>query len=283
MTKKILVYGLFDPDTQQLRYVGKSSCGIRRAKMHSYPSVLRSEQHLPKSRWIAKLLRRGVTYEICILEECEKEEELNEAERFNIAYYRSIGCDLLNICPGGEGGGHKNSEYQIQCVRNALTGLVRPPETRARMREAQLRRQQEIRESPELIARVSAVHKQAAILRRIREGKNVISEEQRAEVLRLYNHSSMSHRAIASLVGLCHASVSLILQESGIHGRRLRIRCYECHYRTLLNSNGVCKKCNLQNGLRQCTGKCQQILPALIGFYEKKAICKACSKKKGPG
>lgn len=118
----MLIYGLFDPRDGQLRYIGKSSSGLRRPRMHSCPSVLARER-CHRSSWIKALLGAGVRPEIRILEEHDSEANLNSAEVRLIAFHRSIGARLTNMTDGGEGAtGAKKSEETRAKLSVALRG-----------------------------------------------------------------------------------------------------------------------------------------------------------------
>ena len=79
------IYGLIDPVTKELRYVGKTRIGIERA-MAKHSAYCRS--------WIRKLNRNGLVQEVVILEETE---ELDEAEKRLITFFRQLGYPLTNI------------------------------------------------------------------------------------------------------------------------------------------------------------------------------------------
>ncbi len=98
---KFLIYGLFDPRTEELRYVGKSCSGLERPRQHIKPRLLKARTH--KNSWLKSLLSEGLRPEIDVLEEHAGPETLNEAERFFIAYFRGIGCRLTNGTDGGDG------------------------------------------------------------------------------------------------------------------------------------------------------------------------------------
>jgi group I intron endonuclease len=106
---KNIIYGLIDPRDGQLRYIGKSTIGTRRIKSHCYKNSLK-----PRTlnvNWIKSLLNKGLTPDYIIIEEHNNPENLIEAEIFNIAYFKSIGCNLNNMTLGGEGTlGRKFSE-----------------------------------------------------------------------------------------------------------------------------------------------------------------------------
>jgi hypothetical protein len=53
---KFFVYGLFDPRTNEVRYVGKTCCGMKRPKGHVTPSVLKRDVAI-KGNWIRGLLQ----------------------------------------------------------------------------------------------------------------------------------------------------------------------------------------------------------------------------------
>jgi len=96
----MIVYGLIDPFTSQLRYIGKSEHGLLRPRAHRY-NIGSGNSGL--SKWIMSIIRRNRTYDIWIIQECKTPEELKVAEKEAIATYRFLGCDLLNRSSGGEG------------------------------------------------------------------------------------------------------------------------------------------------------------------------------------
>jgi hypothetical protein len=62
-----IIYGLFDPRNKELRYIGQSRCGIKRARVHAFESV-RKRHRTHTTAWIENLLRDGVIYEISVIE-----------------------------------------------------------------------------------------------------------------------------------------------------------------------------------------------------------------------
>lgn len=88
------IYGLADPDSKLIRYVGKSN------KPES-----RYEQHLqdtdgPKSAWIKNLLAQGKRPVLQIIEVCDYA-VWEDKERFWIAHYRKLQT-LFNRTAGGD-------------------------------------------------------------------------------------------------------------------------------------------------------------------------------------
>lgn len=97
-----IVYGLIDPRSGELRYIGKSENGLVRAKSHRYN--MGKDRNIPKAEWILSLAKEGLNYDIWVMHEQEKPAGLNEAEREAIELYRALGCNLLNRSEGGDGG-----------------------------------------------------------------------------------------------------------------------------------------------------------------------------------
>lgn len=104
---KHVIYGLIDPNTNQLRYVGYTSNFERRINDHH--TNLFGKSH--KISWIKSLLAKGQQADAYIIEEYQTAEELPQAEIEMIAYCKYIGCRLTNSTNGGDGiFGYKHSE-----------------------------------------------------------------------------------------------------------------------------------------------------------------------------
>lgn len=112
------IYGLIDPRTKLVRYVGLSTTGIKRPQQHR--SAQQRDPKLYKSRWISELERCGLTFELVVLEITrENWDEVCAAEKWWIAYGRASGWPLTNLTDGGDG----------------VKGLKKSDECRERMRE----------------------------------------------------------------------------------------------------------------------------------------------------
>jgi len=101
-TKQHIIYGLVDPDTKEIRYIGKSSYGLKRPKEHFKPSNYMKQQN-HKAHWIKKLKSQGKEPDIVILKDANSEEELNLLEIETIKEYREKYGNLTNGTDGGEG------------------------------------------------------------------------------------------------------------------------------------------------------------------------------------
>ena len=94
----VLIYGLTDPASGCIRYVGKTSCPLKkRYKEHIGRS---KEMKTHKQRWIQTVLRDGKTPGVVVLEECT-EDNWSEREVFWIASFPKE--QLTNTSAGGRG------------------------------------------------------------------------------------------------------------------------------------------------------------------------------------
>lgn len=95
MSDVIEIYGLYDPDSGALRYVGKAKNSNERLKRH----IGERNKGRPVNNWIRKMLADGKTPRVEVLE-IVPIEQWEDAERRLIAHYR-LTCDLLNLADGG--------------------------------------------------------------------------------------------------------------------------------------------------------------------------------------
>ena len=93
------IYGLVDPRTLLVRYVGLSTNGMYRPRSHTKTRELKKTSH--KSSWIKSLHAVGLRYTIVVLE--AEPADIVAAERFWIAYGRACGWPLTNLTEGGDG------------------------------------------------------------------------------------------------------------------------------------------------------------------------------------
>jgi len=113
---KHIIYGLIDPNTNEIRYIGYTSNQKRRYQQHHNPSFLRSNNY--KNNWIKSLLAKGQKAEMIEICEYETAEELPMAEVMWIKNYRILGCNLTNSTDGGDcsplQGKHHTDEIKVQ-------------------------------------------------------------------------------------------------------------------------------------------------------------------------
>lgn len=90
------IYGLFDPRTNELRYIGKANNAQKRLKSHLRDA---DRRNTPVYCWIRKLRDLGLTPRMQVLEIAS---DWKEAERRLIAVSRARGDKLLNVADGGD-------------------------------------------------------------------------------------------------------------------------------------------------------------------------------------
>lgn len=136
MKHKFLIYGLIDPFSQEIRYVGKSVTGLSRPRCHWNQSELKTKTR--KSAWVKSVLNRGAVPEILVLEDAfATHEDLTEAEVYWIGVLRMIGANLTNATRGGDGcWGRVLSPETRRQIGRSQKGKTIPARTRARISEA---------------------------------------------------------------------------------------------------------------------------------------------------
>ena len=151
---KYLIYGLVDPRTLMVRYVGLSARGLKRPLHHGKDFALAGDRSY-KARWIRALRAEGLDYAIAVLQESTKE-SLSDDERWWIAFGRACGWPLTNLTEGGCGRlGLSHTDETRARIAAGNRGKVFSEETRARMRAAQLGKTL----SPETRAKLSAARR----------------------------------------------------------------------------------------------------------------------------
>jgi len=147
VAKIYYIYGLTDPLSGIIRYIGKSSNPKSRFREHFQ---IRENPKTHKEKWINSLIRLGLKPELIIIETTTKD-QASIAEIFWIAEYRSRGFNLTNTTDGGEGvlgnkfwlGRNHSIESKLQMSKsqkgnkNSL-GIKHSIEVRKRMGQSQI-------------------------------------------------------------------------------------------------------------------------------------------------
>jgi DNA-binding CsgD family transcriptional regulator len=94
------IYGLIDPDNNMLRYIGQTKNPVKRYNEHLYKSEI-ERKNTYKHNWIKYLIKDNKKPIYLELDQVPNEES-DYWERFYIAYFKSIGCDLVNGTQGGK-------------------------------------------------------------------------------------------------------------------------------------------------------------------------------------
>ncbi len=92
------LYGLLDPRDGALRYVGQT----RVTPEARYKQHCSTSDGSRKCDWIAELRALGMKPALRVIRQCSVE-NLDDEEKKAIAFMRSLGLNLLNSRPGGQG------------------------------------------------------------------------------------------------------------------------------------------------------------------------------------
>jgi hypothetical protein len=137
----VSIYGLYDPFTLELRYVGKTKYLLStRLSQHVCEAKKFNKTH--RHKWIRSLLKKDTKPNIKLLKEATKS-NWEEIEKKLISDYRSQGFNLVNETDGGESPeGRSLSKDHIEKIRQAnignkhSLGHKHSEETKAKMRAA---------------------------------------------------------------------------------------------------------------------------------------------------
>jgi hypothetical protein len=148
----VAIYGLIDPRTGCIRYVGKSLNLAQRYNHH----VNYQDGSSHKSCWIKGLKRLGLAPELVPLQ-FVSEASWEATEKWWIAHFRDHGADLTNGTAGGDGMHDPPPEVRAK-LSAARKGKPRPPGVMAKMRAARKRTPMKPH-SEETKARMAESHK----------------------------------------------------------------------------------------------------------------------------
>lgn len=223
------IYTLADPDTLEVRYVGKANDPAKRLRNHlSHCSIGRTYS----ARWLCKLVDEGKKPVLQVLEEVDTE-VWPERECYWIAHFNGQGMRLTNTASGGKGAlgiHHTEEARQRMSERARATGRRPPPhspELNAWMSENYTGRQH----SEEAKAKISARFKGKPLteehkekLRRAKQERfanpearahfsrmyAALTDEQVLEIWRLATEGVMSQRKISEMFGVHNSIISEI-------------------------------------------------------------------------
>ena len=103
--KSTHIYGLCDPRTGELRYVGKTTQPLK-TRLHVHVSHAKNRFRAERARhavnWVKGLLAEELRPEIFVIETIPPYGDWADAEQFWIEYFKSLGSRLCNLRPGGE-------------------------------------------------------------------------------------------------------------------------------------------------------------------------------------
>lgn len=139
-----LIYGLVDPLTKELRYIGKSINGTRRARNHTTKPDLKRHGKTHKVAWVKSLLRKNLKPEIVVLLRCDSPDVLYDEEQRLIKEHRAAGARLTNHTDGGPGrwGYRLSDATKRKLSRRAKAQMKRQPTKHTKKTKEALRKLQ---------------------------------------------------------------------------------------------------------------------------------------------
>ena len=91
-THENIVYGLIDPRTLLIHYIGQSSWGLEYPRMHRHESIPETRCR----RWVKELESRGFNYDVVVLETGNDAADLAAMKLWWMNYGRASGWPLTN-------------------------------------------------------------------------------------------------------------------------------------------------------------------------------------------
>ncbi len=159
--EETFIYGLLDPRTNALRYIGKSNNPEKRLISHNQ---VFNNTH--KECWLQSLHKINLKPVLKIIDIVPKL-KWQQYEIFWIAYYKKQGADLTNGNPGGFGGGTYTPEIQEK-LRISRTGQKRTGQALQNLREASIKKKGSIR-SKEVRQKMSKAKKGKPVSQEVKD------------------------------------------------------------------------------------------------------------------
>lgn len=132
----VYIYGLIDPITDDLRYVGKSINPNSRYRKHLQDSKKKISY---KDKWIYSLLNKNLKPELLIIDVVHNDDWIFWEIHY-ISYFKSIGCRLSNLTNGGDNPpnlrGRKRTIEEIKKISEKQKGIKKSDESRKKMSES---------------------------------------------------------------------------------------------------------------------------------------------------
>ena len=150
------IYALKDPQDGEIRYIGKSNNPKGRFSVHVW-EARRSEKRNHRVNWIRKILDKGGTPELEVIDEIPFQ-YWQALEAAYIQFFRESGCDLVNGTDGGDGTdctGRKYSQATILKMRKSHSEKILSESHKRNIGKASLGNKHNLgrKQSPEEIER----------------------------------------------------------------------------------------------------------------------------------
>lgn len=197
----VYIYALGDPDTCEIRYIGKSIRPVERLQNH-----MNEVSNCHRSNWLQSLKRAGKRPLMTIIEQITGDMPWQPSERYWIARGRALGWPLTNNTDGGDGVCGLPQEARDRMAAT-WRGRKHKPETLLKLSAASSAR----RHSKETRMRMSEVHSGREIkwAGKIAERLRRFSPDEVASIKRRIE-SGEGTQALASEFGVHRTTISKI-------------------------------------------------------------------------
>ena len=126
------IYGLIDPRTGALRYVGKADDPVKRLRRHVWEC---RQMSCYRHRWVAAVVASGNLPRLVVLQVVANA-DWSASEKAWISYYRARGLRLVNDTDGGDGGlGRAHTPDELERMSAVHKAYWADPEAKAEQSE----------------------------------------------------------------------------------------------------------------------------------------------------
>lgn len=147
--RPVFIYGLADPETGAVRYIGKSIRPVERVRDH-----MNERSNCHRSHWLQSLKRRGLWPVLVIFERIIGGWPWQHSERYWIARGRRLGWPLTNNTSGGDGVPDLPAETRAR-IAAVWKGRKHSAETAEKLRAYRI----DVKHTDETRAKMSAAHR----------------------------------------------------------------------------------------------------------------------------
>lgn len=181
-------------------YIGYSKNFAKRLKKHKQVSgCSRVKEKFYFQRAISKY---GINnFNFSVIESCSSKEDMIEAEKFYIAYFKGLGAQLYNLTGGGEGCSKRIvSEETKEKMRAKALGRKHSIETKEKLRKLNLGKK----------LSAETIEKTASKLR----GRTILTNEQISEIKSMYSSNNLTYKKISKVYNVSDTTIANMLKRT---------------------------------------------------------------------
>lgn len=123
--KTIKIYTLSNPDTNEIRYVGKTVSKLEYRLALHISEAKKDVNKSHKNSWIISLLKQGLKPVIELLDEISYNRDWEWLEQYWISQMKSWNFNLINMTDGGDG--NKNQKFSKETIEKRKLKIIGIP------------------------------------------------------------------------------------------------------------------------------------------------------------